>query len=168
MLLDIVLPQLQLNSIGRRILFVIIIAVGSHLLVLLIRRIHRFIHHKSSRISSPKTLSIASLLTSILVFTIYFLAIGYSLKELGISLTAYIASASVIGLAVGFGSQGIVQDIVTGFTLIVSNQIDIGDLVEINGQTGIVRSISMRFVVFENAMGAEVFIPNRNINVVSA
>jgi small-conductance mechanosensitive channel len=100
------------------------------------------------------------------VFIIYFLAIGYALKELGISLTAYVASASVIGLAVGFGSQGIVQDMVTGFTLIVSNQIDIGDMVEINGQTGIVNSISMRFVVFENANGANVYIPNRNINVV--
>ena len=85
---------------------------------------------------------------------------------MGISLTAYIASASVIGLAVGFGSQGIVQDMVTGFTLIISNQIDIGDMVEINGQTGIISSIGMRFVVFENANGAKVHIPNRNINVV--
>lgn len=136
------------------------------MVVLLIKKISRFFISKVKGKSLPKTKSVISLLTSIFVFVIYFLAIGYILKELGISLTAYIASASVIGLAVGFGSQGVVQDVVTGFTLIISNQIDVGDMVEINGQTGIVDSIDMRFVVFENALGAKVYIPNRNINVV--
>ncbi|MFC2081097.1 mechanosensitive ion channel family protein [Bacteroidota bacterium] len=156
----------QFQTIGKRIILILSIAVAAHILVLLVKKISKLFHKKTSGKSSPKILSVISLLTSLLVFTIYFLTIGYALKELGISLTAYIASASVIGLAVGFGSQGMVQDIVTGFTLIVSNQIDIGDMVEINGQTGIVRSIGMRFVVFENALGANVYIPNRNINLV--
>ena len=153
-------------TIGKQVLYFLAIAIAAHILVLLVRKISNVFLKKRNSKSSPKFLSITSLLTSILVFIIYFLAIGYSLKEIGISLTAYIASASVIGLAVGFGSQGIVQDMVTGFTLLVSNQIDIGDMVEINGQTGIISSIGMRFVVFENALGAYVFIPNRNINVV--
>lgn len=159
-----ILPQFQ--TIGKRVLFILAIAVAAHLLVIIIKKGSKLFHTRTRDKSSPKVLSVISLLTSILVFIIYFLAIGYALKELGISLTAYIASASVIGLAVGFGSQGIVQDIVTGFTLILSNQIDIGDMVEINGQTGIISSIGMRFVVFENANGAKVYIPNRNINVV--
>lgn len=153
-------------TIGKRVLFFLAIAIAAHILVLIVKKSSKFFLNKKSSKSSPKILSITSLLTSILVFIIYFLAIGYSLKELGISLTAYIASASVIGLAVGFGSQGVVQDMVTGFTLLISNQIDIGDMVEINGQTGIISSIGMRFVVFENALGANVYIPNRNINVV--
>ncbi len=157
-------PQLQ--TIGNRVLFILAIAIAAHLLVIIVKKVSKLFHSKTSGKSSPKVLSVTSLLTSVLVFIIYFLAIGYALKELGISLTAYIASASVIGLAVGFGSQGIVQDVVTGFTLIVSNQIDIGDMVEINGQTGIIRLIGMRFIVFENANGAKVYIPNRNINVV--
>ncbi|MFC2100932.1 mechanosensitive ion channel family protein [Bacteroidota bacterium] len=154
------------STIGKRVLVILIVAIVAHILVLIIKKISKLYHNRTSDKSPPKFLSVTSLLTSTLVFIIYFLAIGYSLKELGISLTAYIASASVIGLAVGFGSQGIVQDMVTGFTLIVSNQIDIGDMVEINGQTGIISSIGMRFVVFENALGANVYIPNRNINVV--
>jgi small conductance mechanosensitive channel len=85
-----------------------------------------------------------------------------------VSLTAYLASASVIGLAIGFGSQGLVQDVVTGLTLVFSNLIDVGDMVEIGGQTGVIRSIGMRFTVLENALGAEVFIPNRSIaNVIN-
>ncbi len=158
--------SLQFQTIGMRVLFILAIAIAAHLLVIIVKKTSKLFHTKTSGKSSPKILSVMSLLTSVLVFIIYFLAIGYALKELGISLTAYIASASVIGLAVGFGSQGIVQDMVTGFTLIVSNQIDIGDMVEINGQTGIINSIGMRFVVFENAIGAMVYIPNRNINVV--
>ncbi len=157
-------PQFQ--SIGKRVLLIVLIAVAAHFMVVIIKKGGKLFHDKTHRKSTPKIHSITSLITSVLVFVIYFLAIGYILKEIGISLTAYIASASVIGLAVGFGSQGIVQDMVTGFTLIVSNQIDIGDMVEINGQTGIITSIGMRFVVFENANGAMVYIPNRNINVV--
>ena len=80
------------------------------------------------------------------------------------SLTAYLASASVAGLAIGFGSQGVVQDVVTGLTFIFSDLVDVGDLVEVSGQTGIVRAITMRFVELENALGASVFIPNRTIN----
>ena len=163
-ILNTISPQFQV--IGKRVLLILIIAIAAHFLVLVIKKGSRLFHSKTKAKSSPKIQSVTSLITSVLVFVIYFLAVGYILKEMGISLTAYIASASVIGLAVGFGSQGIVQDMVTGFTLIVSNQIDIGDMVEINGQTGIITSIGMRFVVFENANGAKVHIPNRNINVV--
>ena len=154
------------EKLGGRILLTIIISIGAHILVIIIKRLSRFFFKSMSGKSGAKVMSVVSLLTSILVFMIYFLAIGYILKSLGISLTAYMASASVIGLAVGFGSQGMVQDIVMGFTLIVSNLIDIGEMVEVNGQIGIVQSIGMRFVVIRNAMGAEIYFPNRIINVV--
>jgi len=154
------------ETLGGRILTIIIITVSAHILVIIIKRLSRFIFKSMAGKSVAKLISLVSLLTSILVFIIYFFALGYILKNLGISLTAYVASASVIGLAVGFGSQGMVQDVVTGFTLIVSNLIDIGEMVEINGQTGIVQSIGMRFVVIRNAVGAEIFFPNRNINIV--
>jgi small conductance mechanosensitive channel len=154
------------EKLGVRILTIIIISVGAHVLVIIIKRLSRFTFKSLSGKSGAKVMSVVSLLTSIIVFLIYFLAIGYILKSLGISLTAYMASASVIGLAVGFGAQGMVQDIVTGFTLIVSNLIDIGEMVEINGQIGIVESIGMRFVVIRNAVGAEIYFPNRNITVV--
>lgn len=154
------------ETLGGRILLIVIISVGAHILVIIIKRLSRIFFKSVAEKSGAKVMSVVSLLTSIIVFMIYFLAIGYILKSLGISLTAYMASASVIGLAVGFGSQGMVQDIVTGFTLIVSNLIDIGEMVEINGQIGIVHSIGMRFVVIRNAVGAKIYFPNRNINIV--
>ena len=140
------------------------LAVAIHVVVLLIRRFSRALLHFQSGRRFSKLRTVATLSTSVVIFTLYFLTIGLILREFGVSLTAYLASASVVGLAVGFGSQGIVQDVVTGLTFIFSDLVDVGDLVEISGQTGIVRSISMRFVELQNALGASVFIPNRTIN----
>ena len=98
---------------------------------------------------------------------LYFSAFGLILSEFGVSLKAYLASASILGLAIGFGSQGLVQDVVNGLTVVFSGLFDVGDMVEISGQTGIVSTFGMRFTVIQNAFGAEVSIPNRIItNVV--
>lgn len=146
------------------ILVIVVCALVAHFSVIIIRKISRNLLTSRHKYSSGKLKSVISLLSSILIFVLYFAAIGLILKELGVSLTAYLASASVVGLAIGFGSQGIVQDVVTGVTLIFSDLYDIGDMVEISGQTGIVRNIGMRFTVLENSFGALVYIPNRTIN----
>jgi len=139
-----------------------------HLGVHLVRVTGERLTRSEATASVRKLRTVISLGTSVAVFAFYFLAIGFILREFGISMTAYLASASVIGLAVAFGSQGVVQDVVTGLTLIFSNLVDIGEMVNIGGQTGIVRSIGMRFIVLENSFGALVNIPNRTItNVMS-
>jgi len=155
-------------SAGIRILTILAIAIGAHLVVFALKRTTGFVISLEQLDRHPKVRSIVGLATSTAIFVIYFTGIGFALGELGISLKAYFASATVIGLAVGFGSQGLVQDIVTGLTLVFSDLIDIDDMVEISGQTGRVKTIGMRFVVLENAMGALVYIPNRSIgNVIN-
>lgn len=151
-----------------RTLLILGVVVILHFAVHLVRVAGERLTRSEATASVRKLRTIISLGTSVAVFTFYFLAVGFILQELGISMTAYLASASVIGLAVGFGSQGVVQDVVTGLTLIFSNLVDIGEMVNIGGQTGIVRSIGMRFIVLENSFGAQVNIPNRTItNVLS-
>ena len=155
----------QESSLGR-IALIVAIVVGAHVAVLLLKRLGRLFSSAGRRIRHPKMRSVASLFSSIAVFALYFGAFGFILHELGVSLTTYLASASVIGLAVAFGSQGLVQDVVTGMTLVFSDLFDAGNMVEIGGQTGIIRSIGMRFIKLENALGAEVYIPNRSITSV--
>ena len=147
-----------------KISIISVCALAAHFGVIIVKKAAQKIVTSKHRFSSGKIKSVASLISSILIFAFYFVAIGLILKNIGVSLTAYLASASVIGLAVGFGSQGMVQDVVTGITLIFSDLYDIGDMVEISGQTGIVRNIGMRFTILENSFGAQVFIPNRTIN----
>jgi small conductance mechanosensitive channel len=149
-----------------RILVIIAVVIAAHLVVVMVRKLGQRVMVALPRSSFAKMRTISSLLTSIVIFILYFGAVGLVLKEFGVSLTAYLASASVLGLAIGFGSQGLVQDVVTGLTLIFSDLVDIDDMVEISGQTGIVQSISMRFLVLKNHLGAQVFIPNRTITSV--
>jgi small-conductance mechanosensitive channel len=150
-----------------RIVAIIVVIAGLHLAVIGVRHLSNKFKSMpmTAKFSKPKT--IASLATSGIVFALYFIAFGLILRELGISLKAYLASASIVGLAIGFGSQGLVQDVVNGLTIVFSGLFNVGDMVEISGQSGIVRGFGMRFTVIENPLGARVYIPNRTItNVV--
>ena len=152
----------------QRLLLVISVAVICHILVLLIRSTSTNWLELSSQNKRRKVSSLITLISSSLVFSFYFAAIGVVLTEFGVPIGTYIASASIIGLAVGFGSQGMVQDVVSGLTTIFSNVFDVGDMVEISGQVGIVRFIGLRFLEIENSYGAKVLIPNRSVtNVIN-
>ena len=156
------------GSLLLRIIQILGIVFVVHLAVILVRLGAKGLANLRPYKAPAKLRSVISLTSSTLVFLLYFTALGFLLKEFGISLTAYLASASVIGLAIGFGSQGLVQDVVTGLTILLTGLYDVGDMVEISGQTGLVRKIGMRFTVLESALGAEVFIPNRTIfNVIA-
>lgn len=146
-----------------RILLIAATLLGAHFSVVLVRRVStRLLSHRYSQsVSKAKTL--LSLLFSVSIFSLYFGALGLIVTEMGLSIKAYLASASILGLAIGFGSQNFVQDLVSGLTVIFSGLFDVGEMVEISGQTGIVKSIGLRFTVLENSMGAEVFIPNRKV-----
>jgi small conductance mechanosensitive channel len=154
--------------IWQRVIIVLLVAAAAHGIVYVTRKASTRAMSSAFAEHITKTRTIISIITSGLVFTLYFAAIGFALNELGVSLTTYFASASIIGLAVAFGSQGLVQDVVSGLTVVFTNLYDIGDVIEISGQVGVVERFGMRFTVLRNPMGAEVFVPNRSItNVIS-
>ncbi|MSS71766.1 MAG: mechanosensitive ion channel [Candidatus Latescibacteria bacterium] len=113
-----------------------------------------------------KSITINLLTINFIKYFLYFTAFGYILSEIGIDYRAYMASLSIIGVAIGFGSQGLVQDVVTGLFLIFEGQYAVGDMVEISGQTGIVEGITLRTTALRNHLGELLTIPNRNIAVV--
>jgi len=122
----------------------------------------------------PKFATITSLVVSAVTFLIYFGAVGLILHEIfpRLDLRAYLATASVMGLAVAFGLQGLIQDIVIGLTLVFTDAFDVGDMIELSGsgvtaQVGRVERIGLRFTVLTNFQGQRVFVPNRNIVLVS-
>ena len=166
------------SSTGTRLLLIVGLAIGTHLLVKITRHISEWLIYKSHEkknplgfmTQKPKFITVTRLIVSGVTFCIYFLAMGFFLEELGVNLTAYLASASVIGLAISFGSQGLVQDIVSGLTLIFWDAMDVGDLVEVSGTTNVtgrVEEIGLRFTKLINFYHQEVFIPNRAIANVS-
>ena len=157
---------LSFSDLGEtgRIALVIAIAIVTHLTVRSIQHLGQRLLSNQAVLHWTKFRTLAGLVTSTVVFTLYFVAIGLILREFGVSLTAYLASASIIGLAIGFGSQGLVQDVVTGLSVIFSDLFQVGDLVEISGQTGLVQGVGMRFTILLNPLGAQVFIPNRTLS----
>lgn len=156
-----------------RVASIALVAVGAHLLVRTIRwGARRLVEPAEAEIASayrrsPRFVTVTNLLTSTLTFAIYFLAVGFVLREMGVNLTAYLATATVIGLAVGFGSQGVVQDVVIGLTLIFSDVVDVGDVVDLSGQTGRVERIGLRFTTLVNVHEQQVFVPNRTIGLIN-
>ena len=108
--------------------------------------------------------TLTRLIVSAVTFVICFVAIGLVLRTaLNFDFTTYLASAFVIGLAISFGSQDLVQDVVIGVTLIFSDAIDIGDIVDLSVVIGRVEQIGLRFTKLINFYNQEVFVPNRNI-----
>lgn len=159
-----------------RIGMIVGVALSAHLLIQAVRTVSililspekiPFISRKEIFIRHhPKIATVTNLAVSASTFAIYFFALGMILNEFNISLTAYFATATIVGLAVGFGTQGLVQDIVIGLTLVFSDAFDIGDMVETSGQIGRVERIGLRFTRIVNVYNQSVYIPNRNIAVV--
>ncbi len=164
------------TSPGLHIAFIVAVALGVHLVVKIARHLSEWFilqrHAKKNPLmfvtQQPKFVTLTRLIISGLTFIVYFLAFGFVLvEEFHINLATYLASASVIGLAVSFGSQGLVQDVVIGVTLIFSNAMDVGELVDLSGTIGRVEEIGLRFTKIVNFYDQEVFVPNRNIGNVS-
>jgi moderate conductance mechanosensitive channel len=136
----------------------------------LIKRLHATRRSNDFVAQKPKFMTLVRLLANTVTFLIYFFALGFFLEEFGVSLTGYLASGSIAALAISFGSQGLVQDMVIGLTLIFSDAMDVGDMVEIVGLAvviGRVEEIGLRFTKVLNFHNQQVFIPNRTIANVS-
>jgi small-conductance mechanosensitive channel len=89
------------------------------------------------------------------------------LRELGIDIGPLLAGAGIIGLAVGFGSQELVKDVVTGFFILMENQFRVGDVINTAGHAGIVERITLRTTVLRDLEGTVHVIPNGQVSSVS-
>lgn len=89
------------------------------------------------------------------------------LAELGVDLKPILAGAGIAGLAVGFGAQTLVKDIITGFFILFENQYRLGDVIETSGVGGLVESINLRTTVLRDIQGRVHVIPNGSVNVVT-
>ncbi len=111
--------------------------------------------------------TVASVVTSIAVVVIFFVAALQVLSILGFNLGPMLASAGIAGLAIGFGAQALVHDFINGFFILLENQYDIGDTVRIAGVKGAVEGMNLRHTVLRDDDGTVHFVPNSAIQIVS-
>ncbi|NCS98595.1 mechanosensitive ion channel family protein [Candidatus Parcubacteria bacterium] len=100
------------------------------------------------------------------IATIIFVALMI-LSEFGIDIGPLIAGAGVVGLALGFGGQYLVKDIITGLFIILENQYRVGDVVKIAGIAGLVEDVSLRVTILRDLDGTVHHIPHGDITTVS-
>ena len=101
------------------------------------------------------------------IFVILFGALIQILGVVNIDVKPLIASAGVIGLAIGFGAQTLVKDVINGFFILLENQYDIGDVVKVGGVQGTVENMTLRRTVLRDADGSVHNVPNSQIAIVS-
>jgi len=89
------------------------------------------------------------------------------LREIGIDVTPILAGAGIVGLAVGFGAQNLVRDVISGFFLILENQVRVGDVAIVNGTGGLVEKLNFRTIVLRDLSGVVHVFPNGSINAMS-
>jgi small conductance mechanosensitive channel len=89
------------------------------------------------------------------------------LRELGIDIMPILTGAGIVGLAVGFGAQTLVKDLISGFFLILEDQVRVGDVAAINGTGGLVEEINLRTIVLRDQEGTVHVFPNGSIDTLS-
>lgn len=111
--------------------------------------------------------TLTNVLRTIAVGLIWAVVFVVSLDQLGLDITPILAGAGIVGLAVGFGAQNLVRDVLSGFFLILENQIRVGDVAIINGTGGLVESITFRTVVLRDLSAVVHVFPNGTINTLA-
>lgn len=140
-----------------------LIHVAKFLIVRLERRVDR-IHGSAYR---RRIETITSLMFSVVKYALYAACVIWILSEWGINTESLVVGTAVVGAAFGFGCQGIVQDIITGLSMLAEEQLSVGDFVEISGKSGAVEEVGLRVVKIRDALGVQHVIFNRTITMVS-
>jgi moderate conductance mechanosensitive channel len=120
-----------------------------------------------SSVRAQQLRTLSSVIYSVGLFIIGFVAAMQVLPLLGINMGPLLASAGIAGVAVGFGAQTLVHDFINGFFILVENQYDIGDTVKIGGVQGMVEAMTLRRTVLRDGDGTVHNVPSSEIKVVS-
>ncbi|WP_442602497.1 mechanosensitive ion channel family protein [Paenibacillus sp. KN14-4R] len=123
--------------------------------------------HSPIKIDVRRTNTIFKLANNIISYTVNFIAIMLILSQLGVNLGPILAGAGVLGLAIGFGAQSLVKDVITGFFIIFEDQFAVGDVVQIDQFKGTVEQIGIRVTRVRSWTGEVQIIPNGNIKQVT-
>lgn len=127
-----------------------------------------FQHTKNAQaVRTARMETLYAITKNIYQYIIFFIAVYSYLTILGIPVGSLIAGAGIAGVAVGLGAQGFINDLITGFFIILERQVEVGDYVRINQVEGTVISIGLRTTQLKAADGTIHFLPNRTILQIS-
>ncbi len=139
----------------------------------LLRRLERSLVHQGQEAgevhseAAKRAETLVRLLRQGVVIVVWLMGVLLVLRELGIDIGPILASAGIVGLAVGFGAQNLVRDVIAGFFMILENQVRVGDVAVINGTGGLVERVNFRTIVLRDVAGVVHVFPNGSITTLA-
>ena len=153
---------------------VIVIIVGASIVIRAANLVIEHLHYKLGRRHANADLewqrraaTLGGILTNLVTASVAFVAVLMLLRELSIDVLPILTGAGIAGLAIGFGAQNLVRDVISGFFLILEDQVRVGDLARINGVAGTVEQINLRTIVVRDGEGAVQVFPNGTITALA-
>ena len=140
----------------------VIIKLGKKIIAGLTRR-----RSKNSKVNSQRSETFRSIITSIFSYIMFFILVTIILNIFGVDVTSLLAAAGVVGIALAFGAQTLVKDLLAGLFIWGEGTIAVGDLVSINDLDGTVESITIRTTSIRNYNGNIYNIPNGDIRTIT-
>ena len=165
--------QDTINFVRNGLPKLLVILIGTIVLIRLLRLITAKVanltrnEQLSTHVRVQQVRTLVSVVNSVGTVVIFFIALLEILKLFNISIEPLLASAGIVGLAIGFGAQTVVKDVITGFFILLENQYDLGDTITIAGVSGTVEDLSLRRTLLRDANGTVHSVPNSEIKIVS-
>lgn len=158
-------------ALGKGALRIVVIWLLAKLIInISVRVVERLFQNRNRgplKISARRESTMKKLIQNIVTYVVYFMAFTMILDVIGIRIGPLLAGAGVAGLAIGFGAQSLVKDVISGFFIIFEDQFSVGDYVKISGLEGTVEEIGLRTTKIQSWTGELNTIPNGSIDQVT-
>lgn len=162
-------PALWLGLLGFVVKAVIVVVLAHGVLRLTARAsrayVGRFRDLPSTHARRQRVTTIAALLTSVARYVVWPVAAITILDSAGFSVTSLLATAGIAGLAVGFGAQTLVRDVISGFFLLFDDTLSVGDTVRIGADEGTVEFIGVRLIKVRKFDGELLMVPSGELRI---
>lgn len=162
------------NQLPSILLIIILLFISLKFLKIIIRRLKKILISRATKNEKVNTLEAEKRITTlmgilkgigkILIWSVFLMIL---LKKFGVDIGPILAGAGILGLAVGFGAQELVRDFISGFFILLENQVRTGDVAIINGTGGLVEKIELRTITLRDFSGVVHVIQNGKINSLS-
>lgn len=149
------------------LILVLMLVVIKAIQIMLDRFFHHLFQKGDDTEIKKRSDTLKRVIRNVVNITIVVIAILMILKEFNIEIAPILAAAGVVGIAVGFGAQELVKDVIYGFFILLDDQIRVGDVVQIAGKGGLVEDVNLRMITLRDLAGNVHFVRNGQITVVT-
>lgn len=157
-----------LTTVAWDILKIVLLFIAARIIISVTTgAISRILHFRAVKMDARRRDTLHSLTRNIIRYTIYFIFILMMLQILNFHIETLLAGAGIAGLAIGFGAQSVIKDLLTGFFILFEDQYGVGDYVTINGQTGTITQVGIRLTRLQSWTGEMLSIPNGMVQEVT-